>query len=31
LQLAPVVKMTRAEIIDSVGPTIQRYFGLPES
>lgn len=31
LQLAPVVKMTRAEIIDSVGPTIQRYFGLPAS
>jgi AcrR family transcriptional regulator len=31
LQLPPVVTMTRAEIVDSVGPTIQRYLGLPES
>jgi len=31
LRLPPVVKMTRAEIIDWVGPTIQRYLGLPES
>jgi AcrR family transcriptional regulator len=30
LRLAPVVTMTRAEIVDSVGPTIQRYLGLPE-
>ena len=28
--LPPVVTMTRAEIVDSVGPTIQRYLGLPE-
>lgn len=31
LRLPPVVKMTRAEIIDWVGPTIQRYLGLPDS
>jgi len=31
LRLPPVVKMTRAEIIDWVGPTIQRYLGLPET
>jgi AcrR family transcriptional regulator len=31
LRLPPVVKMTPAEIIDWVGPTIQRYLGLPES
>ena len=30
LRLPPVVAMTRAEIVDSVGPTIQRYLGLPE-
>ena len=30
LQLPPVVNMSRAEIIDRVGPTIQRYLGLPE-
>jgi AcrR family transcriptional regulator len=30
LRLPPVVKMTRADIIDWVGPTIQRYLGLPE-
>lgn len=31
LRLPPVVEMTHAEIIDWVGPTIQRYLGLPES
>jgi AcrR family transcriptional regulator len=31
LRLPPVVTMTRAEIVDSVGPTIQRYLGLPDS
>jgi len=31
LRLPPVVTMTRAEIVESVGPTIQRYLGLPES
>jgi AcrR family transcriptional regulator len=31
LRLPPVVDMTRAEIIDWVGPTIQRYLALPES
>jgi AcrR family transcriptional regulator len=31
LRLPPVVAMSRAEIIDSLGPTIQRYLGLPES
>ncbi len=31
LRLPPVVTMTRAEIVDWVGPTIQRYFGLPDS
>jgi AcrR family transcriptional regulator len=31
LQLPAVVTMTRAEIVDWVGPTIQRYLGLPES
>lgn len=30
LRLPPVVTMGRAEIVDSVGPTIQRYLGLPE-
>jgi len=30
LQLPAVVAMTRAEIVDWVGPTIQRYLGLPE-
>ena len=30
LQLPPVVKMSRAEIVDWVGPTIQRYLGLPD-
>jgi AcrR family transcriptional regulator len=31
LRLPPVVNMTRSEIADWVGPTIQRYLGLPES
>jgi AcrR family transcriptional regulator len=31
LRLPPVVTMTRAEIVDWVGPTIQRYLGLPDS
>jgi hypothetical protein len=31
LRLPAVVKMTRAEIVDWVGPTIQRYLGLPDS
>ena len=31
LRLPPVVTTTRAEIVDWVGPTIQRYLGLPES
>jgi AcrR family transcriptional regulator len=30
LQLPTVVTMTRAEIVDWVGPTIQRYLGLPD-
>jgi AcrR family transcriptional regulator len=30
LRLPAVVAMTRAEIVDSVGPTIQRYLGLSE-
>lgn len=29
LRLPPVVEMTRDEIVDWLGPTIQRYFGLP--
>lgn len=31
LRLPPVVTMERAEIIGWLGPTIQRYLGLPES
>jgi Tetracyclin repressor-like, C-terminal domain len=31
LRLPPMVKMTRAEIVDWIGPTIQRYLGLPDS
>jgi AcrR family transcriptional regulator len=31
LQLPPVVAMSGAEIVDWLGPTIQRYLGLPES
>lgn len=30
LRLPPVVTMSRAEIVDSIGPTIQRYLGLPD-
>ncbi|BBX46306.1 TetR family transcriptional regulator [Mycobacterium cookii] len=30
LKLPPVVDMTQADIIDLVGPTIQRYLGLPD-
>ncbi len=29
LRLPPVVGMTRDELVDWVGPTIQRYLGLP--
>jgi AcrR family transcriptional regulator len=31
LRLSPVVKMSRADIIACIGPTIQRYLGLPDS
>lgn len=30
LRLPPVVEMTRDEVVDWLGPTIQRYLGLPE-
>jgi AcrR family transcriptional regulator len=30
LRLPPIVEMTREEIVDWLGPTIQRYLGLPE-
>jgi AcrR family transcriptional regulator len=30
LRLPPVVEMTRDEIVDWLGPTIQRYLGLPD-
>ncbi|KKC03680.1 TetR/AcrR family transcriptional regulator [Mycobacterium nebraskense] len=30
LRLPPVVEMSRDEIVDWLGPTIQRYLGLPE-
>lgn len=30
LRLPPVVGMSRDEIVESLGPTIQRYLGLPE-
>ena len=30
LRLPPVVEMTRDEIVEWLGPTIQRYLGLPE-
>ena len=30
LRLPPVVAMTRDEIVEWLGPTIQRYFGLPD-
>lgn len=31
LRLEPVVEMTRDEIVDWLGPTIQRYLGLPDA
>ena len=31
VRIPPVVSMTRDEVIDWVGPTIQRYLGLPQS
>ncbi|WP_281254405.1 hypothetical protein [Mycobacterium rhizamassiliense] len=31
LQLPPVVGMTSDEVVESLGPTIQRYLGLPEA
>ncbi len=31
LRLPPVVEMTRDEIVEWLGPTIQRYLGLPDS
>lgn len=31
LRLPPVVAMTRAEIVDWLGPTIERYLGLTDS
>ncbi|HZU50004.1 MAG TPA: TetR family transcriptional regulator [Mycobacterium sp.] len=31
LRLVPVVAMSRDEIVEWLGPTIQRYLGLPES
>lgn len=31
LRLPPVVGMTRDEIVEWLGPTIQRYLGLPEA
>ncbi len=30
LRLPPVVEMTRDEIVEWLGPTIQRYLGLPD-
>ncbi len=30
LRLPPVVEMTRDEIVEWLGPTIQRYLGLPQ-
>jgi AcrR family transcriptional regulator len=30
LRLPPVVEMTRDQVVEWLGPTIQRYFGLPE-
>jgi hypothetical protein len=30
LRLPPVVEMTTDEVVEWVGPTIQRYLGLPE-
>jgi len=31
LRLPPVVEMTRDEVVEWLGPTIQRYLGLPDS
>jgi AcrR family transcriptional regulator len=31
LRLSPVVEMTREEVVEWLGPTIQRYLGLPDS
>jgi AcrR family transcriptional regulator len=31
LRLPPVVEMTRDEVVEWLGPTIQRYLGLPNS
>ncbi|SOX55874.1 TetR/AcrR family transcriptional regulator [Mycobacterium ahvazicum] len=30
LRIPPIVDMTRDEVVDWLGPTIQRYLGLPE-
>lgn len=30
LRIPPVVQMSRDEVVDWLGPTIQRYLGLPE-
>ena len=30
LRLPPVVEMSRDEVVEWIGPTIQRYLGLPE-
>jgi AcrR family transcriptional regulator len=30
LRLAPVVEMSRDEVVEWLGPTIQRYLGLPD-
>ncbi|MGO8769830.1 TetR/AcrR family transcriptional regulator [Mycobacterium sp.] len=30
LRLPPVIEMSRDEIVEWLGPTIQRYLGLPE-
>jgi AcrR family transcriptional regulator len=31
LRLPPVVEMTRDEVVEWLGPTIQRYLGLPDA
>ncbi len=31
LRLPPVIEMTRDEVVEWLGPTIQRYLGLPDS
>lgn len=31
LRLPPVVEMTRDDVVEWLGPTIQRYLGLPET